>query len=61
MYQSKSPSYPAYIQATLSHENPFIFRHAAFYDISSASDLKAKINEFISKINAENNSNIPLI
>ena len=60
-FNSKTPSYSAYIYASLKAPNVFQLEQFDFSSINSVSKLKLEINEFISKTNAEKNSNIPLI
>ena len=60
-FRSKAPSYPAFIDARLKAPNIYEWKHFDFAIVNSVSKLKLEINQFISEINAENNSNIPLI
>lgn len=60
-FNSKTPSYPAYIDALLEAPDIHEWEEFHYNTINSVSKLKSEINEFISKINAEKNSNIPLI
>lgn len=60
-FNSKAPSYPAYINAKLHGSNLYEREDFDFSTVNSIPKLKSKINEFISKMNSEKNINIPLI
>lgn len=60
-FMAKAPSYPSFIGARLEAPDIYKWEQFDFSTINSVSKLKSEINEFISKINAEKNSNIPLI